>query len=74
MPEIARIARAMSRTTELSFEEKMVFVKDLQTQCSRVLMWSTFPMKVQFMMPVPRKPARSSLQGKWIFGGDYAAL
>jgi hypothetical protein len=35
MPEIARIATAMSRTTELSFEEKIMFVKDLQTQCSR---------------------------------------
>ncbi|KAJ6019330.1 hypothetical protein N7522_001397 [Penicillium canescens] len=35
MPEIARIAIAMSRTTELSFEEKIMFVKDLQTQCSR---------------------------------------
>ncbi|KAJ5139024.1 uncharacterized protein N7515_003872 [Penicillium bovifimosum] len=35
MPEIARIATAMSRTTELSFEEKIMFVKDLQTQCFR---------------------------------------
>ncbi|KAJ5593222.1 hypothetical protein N7537_010126 [Penicillium hordei] len=35
MPEIARIVAAMSRTTELSFKEKIMFVKDLQTQCSR---------------------------------------
>jgi hypothetical protein len=35
MPEVGRIATAMALTTELSFEEKLLFVQDLQTQCSR---------------------------------------
>lgn len=35
MPELARIATAMPCTTELTFEEKLLFVQDLQTQCSR---------------------------------------
>lgn len=35
MPEIARIATAMSCTKELSFDEKLLFVQDLQTQCAR---------------------------------------
>ncbi|KAJ5274114.1 hypothetical protein N7478_009239 [Penicillium angulare] len=33
MPEVARIATAMSCTKELSFDEKLLFVQDLQTQC-----------------------------------------
>ncbi|KAI2741899.1 hypothetical protein DTO013E5_5321 [Penicillium roqueforti] len=32
MPEVARIATAMSCTKELSFDEKLLFVQDLQTQ------------------------------------------
>ncbi|KAJ5971697.1 uncharacterized protein N7479_001615 [Penicillium vulpinum] len=35
MPEVARIATAMSSTKELSFDEKLLFVEDLQTQCLR---------------------------------------
>ena len=35
MPEIARIATAMSSNKELSFDEKLLFVEDLQTQCLR---------------------------------------
>ena len=35
MPEVARIAKAMSCTKELSFDEKLLFVQDLQTQCVR---------------------------------------
>ncbi|KAJ5288305.1 hypothetical protein N7508_011080 [Penicillium antarcticum] len=35
MPEVGRIATAMALTTELSFKEKLLFVQDLQTQCSR---------------------------------------
>ncbi|CAG7932841.1 unnamed protein product [Penicillium olsonii] len=35
MPEVARIATAMSCTKELSFDEKLLFVQDLQTQCVR---------------------------------------
>lgn len=35
MPEVARIATAMSCTKELSFDEKLLFVQDLQTRCTR---------------------------------------
>lgn len=35
MPELARIAMAMACTTELTFEEKLSFVGDLHTLCSR---------------------------------------
>ncbi|CAI7606767.1 unnamed protein product [Penicillium viridicatum] len=35
MPEVGRIATAVALTTELSFKEKLPFVQDLQTQCSR---------------------------------------
>ncbi|KAJ5500694.1 hypothetical protein N7453_009745 [Penicillium expansum] len=35
MPEVARIATAMSCNKELSFDEKLLFVQDLQTQCAR---------------------------------------
>ncbi|KAL2700119.1 hypothetical protein AAEP93_008642 [Penicillium crustosum] len=35
MPEVARIATAMSCTKELSFDEKLLLVQDLQTQCAR---------------------------------------
>ncbi|CAL5871597.1 uncharacterized protein PFLUO_LOCUS5850 [Penicillium psychrofluorescens] len=34
-PEVARIASAMSCNKELSFDEKLLFVQDLQTQCGR---------------------------------------
>jgi hypothetical protein len=35
MPEVARIAMTMSRIKELSFDEKLLFVQDLQAQCAR---------------------------------------
>ncbi|KAJ5975642.1 hypothetical protein N7481_009349, partial [Penicillium waksmanii] len=35
MPELAHIATTMSCTTELTFEEKLSFVEDLHTICSR---------------------------------------
>jgi hypothetical protein len=35
MPETARIATAMSCTKEQSFEEILLFVEDLKTQCAR---------------------------------------
>jgi hypothetical protein len=35
MPELARIAHAMSGTTELTFQEKLHYVEDIQTLCSR---------------------------------------
>ena len=35
MPEAARIATAMSCAKVLSFDEKLLLVQDLQTQCSR---------------------------------------
>jgi hypothetical protein len=35
MPEIPRIAMWMSCTRELSFDEKLLFVQDLQAQCTR---------------------------------------
>ena len=35
MPEISRIATLMSCTKELSFDEMLLFVQDLKTQCSR---------------------------------------
>lgn len=35
MPELARIADAMSGTTELTFEEKLHYVEDIQTLFSR---------------------------------------
>ncbi|CEJ58338.1 hypothetical protein PMG11_06997 [Penicillium brasilianum] len=35
MPELARIAHAMSGTPELTFEEKLHYVEDIQTLCSR---------------------------------------
>lgn len=33
MPEIARIARSMSCTKELSFDEMLLFVQDIQMHC-----------------------------------------
>jgi hypothetical protein len=35
MPEIARIARSMSCTEELSFDEMLLFVQDIQMHCER---------------------------------------
>lgn len=35
MPEIARIATVMSCTKKLSFDEMLLFVQDLKSQCAR---------------------------------------
>ncbi|KAJ5139397.1 uncharacterized protein N7515_004245 [Penicillium bovifimosum] len=35
MPEIGRLAAIMSSTEPMSFDEKLLFMKDLQKQCSR---------------------------------------
>ncbi|KAJ5456181.1 hypothetical protein N7530_011455 [Penicillium desertorum] len=35
MPEIGRLAAIMSSTDPMSFDEKLLFMKDLQKQCSR---------------------------------------
>jgi hypothetical protein len=35
MPEIGRLAEIMSSTDPMSFDEKLLFMKDLQKQCSR---------------------------------------
>lgn len=35
IPEVTRIATAISYTKELSFNEKLLLVQDLQTQCAR---------------------------------------
>jgi hypothetical protein len=35
MPEISRIATLMSCTRDLSFDEMLLFVQDLQSQCAR---------------------------------------
>lgn len=60
MPEIARIARAMSGTTELSFEEKIPSLKTYKPNIPAILMWSTFLIKGRFIVSFPRKPAKSS--------------
>lgn len=67
------------RATKLRYRNALVRqrrfeLKRYQTSWVQARRDQKIPMKVQFMVPVPRKPARSSLQGKWIFGRDYAAL
>lgn len=66
MPELARVATAMCNTAELTFEEKLSFVEDLHTLCSRKEDVTYLPNEQPIQGLCPAKACELKIEG-WVF-------